>query len=87
VRQVAARRRPEPDRADYTIIATTATDSVGRIHDRMPMAITPDHWDEWLDPRNVDRLRSLMAPPADGSLDMYAVSKAVNSVRTTVLSS
>ncbi|MER7244671.1 SOS response-associated peptidase [Kribbella sp. NPDC000426] len=67
----------------YTIITTTATDSVGRIHDRMPMAITPDRWDEWLDPRNhdVDQLRSLLAPPADGSLDMYAVSKAVNSVK------
>jgi putative SOS response-associated peptidase YedK len=67
----------------YTIITTTATDSVGRIHDRMPMAITPDHWAEWLDPRNhdVDQLRGLMTPPADGSLDMYAVSKAVNNVK------
>ncbi|MFG1626250.1 SOS response-associated peptidase [Kribbella sp. NPDC049227] len=67
----------------YTIITTTATDSVGRIHDRMPMAITPDHWDEWLDPRNhdVDQLRGFMAPPVDGSLDMYAVSKAVNNVK------
>ncbi|WP_405072201.1 SOS response-associated peptidase family protein [Kribbella sp. NBC_01510] len=25
----------------YTIVTTTATDSVGRIHDRMPMAIRP----------------------------------------------
>lgn len=67
----------------YTIITTTATDSVGRIHDRMPMAITRDHWDERLDPRNhdVDQLLGLMAPPTDGSLDMYAVSKAVNSVK------
>jgi hypothetical protein len=67
----------------YTIITTSATDSVGRIHDRMPMAITPDHWTEWLDPRNhdVDQLRALMAPPVDGSLDMYAVSKAVNNVK------
>ncbi|WP_199235009.1 SOS response-associated peptidase [Kribbella sp. VKM Ac-2568] len=63
----------------YTIITTTATDSVGRVHDRMPMAIAPDHWGEWLDPRNhdVDQLRALMEPPVDGSLDMYAVSKAV----------
>ncbi|WP_327641095.1 SOS response-associated peptidase [Kribbella sp. NBC_00482] len=33
---------------------TSATDSVGRIHDRMPVAIAPDHWNEWLDPRNHD---------------------------------
>ncbi|WP_327640057.1 SOS response-associated peptidase [Kribbella sp. NBC_00482] len=67
----------------YTIITTTATDSVGRINDRMPMAITPDHLHEWLDPRNhdVDQLRGLMAPPGDGRLDMYAVSKAVNNVK------
>jgi putative SOS response-associated peptidase YedK len=67
----------------YTIITTTETDSVGRIHDRMPMAIRPEAWSEWLDPRNhnVDRLRDLMAPPVDGPLDIYAVSKAVNNVR------
>jgi putative SOS response-associated peptidase YedK len=48
------------------------------------MAIASDHWAEWLDPRNhdVDQLRGLMAPPVDGSLDMYAVSKAVNNVRS-----
>ena len=65
----------------YTIITTTATDSVGRIHDRMPMAIAPEDWADWLDPRNhdVDQLHGLMAPPADGSLDMYAVSLLVNS--------
>jgi putative SOS response-associated peptidase YedK len=47
-----------------TIITTTSTDSVGRIHDRMPMTIAPDHWAEWLDPRNhdVDQLPALMAP-------------------------
>ena len=47
------------------------------------MAITPDGWADWLDPRNHDvaQLRDLMAPPVDGSLDMYAVSKAVNNVK------
>jgi putative SOS response-associated peptidase YedK len=67
----------------YTIITTAATDSAGRIHDRMPMVITPADWDAWLDPRNfeIDQLRTLMAPPPDGSLDIYAVSKLVNSVR------
>ncbi|ONI79063.1 DUF159 family protein [Kribbella sp. ALI-6-A] len=66
----------------YTIITTNATDAVGRIHDRMPMAIAPADWEAWLDPRNhdVDELRSLMAPPL-GELEIYAVSKAVNSVR------
>jgi putative SOS response-associated peptidase YedK len=78
---------PEDDPArridTYTIITTTATDSVGRIHERMPMAIAAADWTDWLDPRNndVDQLRSLMAPPLDGSLEVYAVSKLVNSVK------
>lgn len=67
----------------YTIITTTATDAVGRIHDRMPMAIVKASWDDWLDPRNhaTDDVLALMAPPLDGSLEMYAVSTAVNNVR------
>src|SRR5215469_10331285 len=34
------------------IITTQATDEVGQIHDRMPMVITPEHWEEWLNPDN-----------------------------------
>ena len=32
------------------IITTSATDDVGWVHDRMPMVVSPGHWDEWLDP-------------------------------------
>lgn len=80
-----SKAKDDPDAwvRSYTIITTTATDDVGRIHDRMPMAIAPENWSDWLDPRNqdVDDLRTLMAPPLGGSLEMYAVSTAVNSVR------
>lgn len=74
---------PELWRPRFTIITTQATDDVGHIHDRMPMVITPDHWEAWLDPRlsEVDEVRALMAPPAPGSLDIYPVSTAVNVVR------
>lgn len=46
------------------------------------MAVAPGDWADWLDPRNhaVDQVRELMAP-VDGSLDVYAVSTLVNSVR------
>jgi putative SOS response-associated peptidase YedK len=66
----------------YTI-TTTATDDFGRIHDRMPMAVTRDHWTDWLDPRNhdADQVWALRAPPLGGSLEMYAISTAVNNVR------
>jgi len=52
-----------------------------RIHDRMPMAVTPDHWNRWLDPRldDAETLQGLMAPPT--GLEVYAISKAVNDVK------
>ncbi len=31
-------------------ITTEATDAGGRVHPRMPLALTPDHYDAWLDP-------------------------------------
>jgi putative SOS response-associated peptidase YedK len=72
---------PDAWLTSFTIITTTATDDVGRIHDRMPMAVAPENWEAWLDPRNneVDTIRDLMAPPI--GLDIYAISKAVNDVK------
>ncbi|OMI35221.1 SOS response-associated peptidase [Streptomyces sparsogenes] len=66
-----------------TIITTEATDAAGRIHPRMPLALTPDHYDAWLDPRreDADGLRALLTRPADGHLDARPVSVAVNNTR------
>jgi putative SOS response-associated peptidase YedK len=72
---------PDAWLTSFTIITTTATDDVGRIHDRMPMAVTRQNWDAWLDPRNndPDAIHALMAPPT--GLDIYAVTTAVNNVK------
>jgi putative SOS response-associated peptidase YedK len=66
-----------------TIITTSATDDLGKIHDRMPMVIAPDRWSDWLDPACDDPadLMALLAPAASGGLISYPVSTAVNSVR------
>jgi len=66
-----------------TIITTSAEDSVGKIHDRMPMVIEPARWTDWLDPGNSDKadLLALLAPATSGALETYPVSMAVNSVR------
>ncbi|MER8236635.1 SOS response-associated peptidase [Streptomyces sp. NPDC094049] len=65
-----------------TIITTEATDAAVRVHPRMPLALTPDHYDTWLDPHHdTDDLRALLTQPADGRLDIRPVSTAVNSVR------
>ncbi|MFD8423258.1 SOS response-associated peptidase [Streptomyces sp. NPDC059466] len=66
-----------------TIITTEATDIAGRVHPRMPLALTPDHYDAWLDPhhQDPDDLRALLTQPGDGHLDTRPVTTAVNSVR------
>jgi len=62
-----------------TIITTSAADAVGHIHDRMPMTVRPDRWDDWLDPtRTQDVLPLLEAPGAE--LEAYAVSRLVSTV-------
>ncbi|MEV7280005.1 SOS response-associated peptidase [Streptomyces sp. NPDC093111] len=66
-----------------TIITTEATDAAGRVHPRMPLALSPDHYDAWLDPHHTDTagLRALLTQPGDGRLTALAVSPAVNNVR------
>ncbi|GLY84590.1 hypothetical protein Airi02_025190 [Actinoallomurus iriomotensis] len=65
-----------------TILTTEATDDLGRIHDRMPMLVEPDRFDAWLDPAltDPDEVRSLLVPAAEGRLESYPVSTAVNKV-------
>lgn len=69
-----------------SIITTDATDEIGEIHDRTPMVIAPDSWDDWLDPANKDKqlLQAMMLPATSsgaGGLTSHPVSTAVNSVR------
>jgi putative SOS response-associated peptidase YedK len=81
-----AKDKDDPDAwlHSFVIITTDATDDVGRVHDRMPMIVLPEQWDEWLDPRLTDpnQARILMDPPEPGTLDIYAVSTAVNQARS-----
>lgn len=67
----------------YTILTTTAEDALGHVHERMPLFLTPDAYDAWLDPspRSADDLLGLLVPAAPGRLDAFAVSTAVNNVR------
>lgn len=83
-------RNPELERDDpaawlwtVTIITTSATDELGRIHDRMPMCVRPEQWGAWLDPEQTDSARAvgLLTPAAPGWLAAYPVSREVNSVR------
>lgn len=66
----------------FTIICTAANTLVGRIHDRMPVILTPDQYDLWLDPAVTDTgaLLPLLTPyPAD-EMTVRPVSTRLNKV-------
>ncbi len=65
-----------------TVLTTEATDEVGRIHDRMPLLVTPDRRTAWLDPSTPkDQLSDLLVPAQQGGLEAFPVSTAVGNVR------
>ncbi|MEV7280755.1 SOS response-associated peptidase [Streptomyces sp. NPDC093111] len=57
--------------------------SLADIHPRMPLMLTPEHWDAWLDPHPTgpEALRALLAPPPGGLMRAYPVATAVSNVR------
>jgi putative SOS response-associated peptidase YedK len=65
----------------FTVLTTTPNALVEPIHNRMPVILSPTHYDTWLDPAVSDaaRLRPLLQPfPAD-TMTGYPVSRHVNS--------
>ncbi len=79
------RAEDDPDRFRWTctVLTTQAQDSLGHIHDRMPLMVESDRWGAWLDPdvSGRDELLSLLVPAAPGRLEAFAVSTDVNNVR------
>ena len=67
----------------FTILTTTAEDSLGRLHDRMPLMVGREGYVDWLDPspHPTGALLGLLTPAAPGLLEAYPVSKAVGNVR------
>lgn len=73
---------PERYRWTCTVLTTEATDEVGRIHDRMPLLVTPERRTAWLDPGTPkEELPALLVPAQQGGLEAYPVSTAVGNVR------
>lgn len=65
----------------FAIITTEANDVLRPIHDRMPVIIQAENYEEWLDLKNKDaeKLEKLLAPYPAEEMDSHAVSRAVNS--------
>ena len=66
-----------------TIITTSANETMAPVHDRMPVILPPDLWEQWLDPdmRDTDELVKFLKPAPASLLTLYPVSTAVNNVR------
>ncbi|RII16083.1 putative SOS response-associated peptidase YedK [Streptomyces sp. YIM 130001] len=73
----------EAETGPLGVTSADGPQSLSDIHPRMPLMLTPDRWDAWLDPsqQSVDELRSLLEPPPEGLMRAYPVSTAVSNVR------
>lgn len=65
-----------------TVLTTIANKDTQSIHDRMPVFLTRQQQEVWLDPdASVETLKQLLRPAPDGMLITQKVSSFVNSVR------
>ena len=69
-----------------TILTGPPTELVKPLHDRMPVIIPRELWDDWLDPENQDpdAVRAVLAEAVPPDLAEYAVSTLVNKVQNNV---
>lgn len=67
-----------------TILTTEANEVFRTVHDRMPVILHPDAYDEWLgdDVRGVEALKELLHPYPSSEMVAYPVSTRVNSPQT-----
>lgn len=68
------------------VVTTTPNELVGRVHDRMPVILAPEHWSLWLDTaagdlEDLGELVGLLRPSPPGELTVLPVGPRVNSVR------
>ena len=62
------------------VITTASNDLMARIHNRMPVIVDPDRYDEWLDPmqQEVAKLNTLLGPYPGEDMMSYPINKLVN---------
>ena len=79
-------KRDDQEIESCTIIVTEANDVLKPIHDRMPVILSPEDYDEWLDPKVEDKkqLEGMLRPFASGEMEAYPVSTLVNNPRNDV---
>ena len=84
----AARQDGDVWKITFTIITRAARDASGEIHDRMPVFLTPDVWDQWLCPEKITDKEEALSMLDRSSIAIaktvtaYPVARTVNNVRT-----
>ncbi|MFB4422057.1 SOS response-associated peptidase [Streptomyces sp. QL37] len=73
----------EAETAPLAVAPAEGPASLSDIHPRMPLMLTPDRWDDWLDPSRtgVEELKALLEPPPGGLMRAYPVATDVSNVR------
>ena len=62
-----------------TILTTSPNDIVGRLHNRMPVIISPEALDVWLHAEDIHELEPLLAPYRSEAMEAHPISTRVNS--------
>lgn len=71
----------------YSILTTQANQTLAPIHNRMPVILDASTENLWLDPKAApESVERLFTPYKDSKLDVYAVSKNVNTSRNDAAS-
>jgi putative SOS response-associated peptidase YedK len=67
----------------FTILTTTPNSLLADVHDRMPVILSPDNYDLWLDPafRNTASVAEMLRPFEATMMRGYPVSTRVNQVQ------
>ncbi|CAN5681431.1 SOS response-associated peptidase [soil metagenome] len=67
----------------FAILTTDANTTMASVHDRMPMILKDDNFEDWLDRDETDAasLEPLLIPAEDSAITIRRVSTEVNSVR------
>ncbi len=74
-------KNPQGERIEScTILTTTANELVADIHDRMPVIVTPDKYDLWLDPdvEDFEAVKEILRPYDASLMRQYPVSPKLN---------
>jgi len=74
----------EPGRIirSFAIITTASNNLMEPVHNRMPVILHKEMYDEWLYGDNEANLSEMMTPFAESRMKVYKVSSLVNSVKT-----